>query len=540
MDNCGVVVFEGKRYSVAHGETALEALVRGGADVKFSCRKGTCRTCLLQVVNGSPPDTSTRNLEPEQRQLGLFTPCTSPVVGEMTVQRPDLSTWRRQAKLHSREQLAPGVFRLLLEATSAVDWEAGQYISIHNPSGASRCYSLASIRENDYFLELQVKRIDRGEVSTWLVEQLAVGEELTFYGPLGSCFYTPAMQHRRLLLVGTGTGISPLVGIARQALRSGHSGGIFLYHGSRREEGQYLASALRKIEASAPTFRYTACVSEPQGVVSATAESVTDIAFAAHSDLRDYAVFLCGKPEMVYSARVLALAAGAGRAQIYADPFEPNHRFEPNDKSLIDAIVPDPELWQGLGNGVLLKSILEDFYTRVYDDPELSPFFHRVTKERAVGKQYEFLRDMMTGSRNFFGPRPFNAHHWMIISDELFDYREDLLVSCMSAFGLAPRLIWRWAALHERFRRSIVKSVPRGLILNGQEVMLEGFTSETLSIGSVCDGCQAAIATGSVARMHRRTGELFCEGCEAPAELNDLDHGSGQASSTRGVSRKLA
>ncbi|MEO1303318.1 MAG: hypothetical protein AAFV36_09155 [Myxococcota bacterium] len=143
-----------------------------------------------------------------------------------------------------------------------------------------------------------------------------------------------------------------------------------------------------------------------------------------------------------------------------------------------------------------------------------------MTKARAIEKQYSFLRDLLTGARQYFGEKPFNAHHWMVISDDLFDYRETMLMDIARKHGLPERLIWRWAALHETFRREIVKPAARGVMRGKVEVDLEGFTNEVLDVATVCDGCRGEIDEGETAKMHRRTGELFCLNCEGQVTIN--------------------
>lgn len=248
------------------------------------------------------------------------------------------------------------------------------------------------------------------------------------------------------------------------------------------------------------------------GVASGRA---TDVAFSRHPDLCGFRVYLCGPPGMVYDARWRAFRAGADRADIHADPFENSRAYMPDDAAKLAALRPDPELWEALGQGALLTAILTEFYGRVYEDPRLSPFFHGVTKERAIEKQYSFLRDVFSGSKGYFGLRPFNAHHWMVISDELFDYREALLEGCMRRHGLPEHLVRRWGAVHELFRREIVKHGARGLILDGVEQPHEGHEELTLAVGSICDGCAAEMPCGVRGRFHLRTGQLFCGACGA-------------------------
>jgi truncated hemoglobin YjbI len=174
---------------------------------------------------------------------------------------------------------------------------------------------------------------------------------------------------------------------------------------------------------------------------------------------------------------------------------------------------PDPEMWQGLDEGKRLTGILEDFYARVYDDERLAPFFHGVTKQRAIEKQYLFMRQLFTGEKVYFGDRPKNAHHWMVISDELFDYREGLMVDCLRRAGLSETLIERWVAVEERFRPDIVKNEPWKRKVGNMEMPLDGFGEEIMEIGTLCDGCGSEIPAGTPVRYHLRLGSTYCPEC---------------------------
>src|SRR5271165_5269477 len=101
-------------------------------------------------------------------------------------------------------------------------------------------------------------------------------------------------------------------------------------------------------------------------------------------------------------------------------------------------------MWEALERGAKLRAILTDFYNEVFQDPKLTPFFHATTIEWVIDHQYAFLAEIFTGERMFFGDRPRNAHHWMVISDELFDYREALMERWLRRHGLADDLIAAW------------------------------------------------------------------------------------------------
>jgi truncated hemoglobin YjbI len=177
------------------------------------------------------------------------------------------------------------------------------------------------------------------------------------------------------------------------------------------------------------------------------------------------------------------------------------------------ALRPDPEMWAALQEGQGLSEILADFYARVYADERLAHFFEGVTIQRAIEKQYSFLCQIFTGQPIYFGERPRNAHNWMVISHELFDYRETLMEECLRRYGLPAHLITRWRGVEEVFRKQIVKDKPFGKRFGGVDMPFEGVDSIVLSIGAICDGCGGILDPGSVMHFHVRTGKGYCQDC---------------------------
>jgi ferredoxin/truncated hemoglobin YjbI len=185
---------------------------------------------------------------------------------------------------------------------------------------------------------------------------------------------------------------------------------------------------------------------------------------------------------------------------------------------------PDPELWAELQDGQTARRVLEDFYDRVYADALLSPFFERVTKDRVTDKQYSFMRQCVTGEKVYFGQRPRNAHHWMIISEALFDHRQALMLQALQACGLTPGQVKRWVRIEEHFRPDMVKSEVWPRRVGDEDILTEGFASETLTDATVCDHCGAEIAAGTTVAYHRRLGQVSCRVC-----ASGMAHASGAA-----------
>ena len=507
------VQFGGHSAERRDGESVLDALIRSGSDAAFSCKKGSCHVCLLRAVQGTPDAESQADLRDSLRERGYFLPCQMRGAGDLVVERPRSEDLGTQALVVGKDLLAPDVVRLRLELGGSFGWLPGQFVHLRRTDGTVRSYSSASCADQDYFLDLHIRHDPHGVMSSWIFNTLDLGAEIEVQGPYGSCHYREDELDRSLLMVSGGTGLGPLYAIARDALHKGHRGPIYLYHGARSRPGLYLHTDLHALAERHSNFHYTGCLSEescpdlPHGLVS-------DIALGRHPDLADWRIFLCGPPPLVQAARWQAIARGAVRSRIHADPFTTGAPYMPKDAQTVASIAPDPELWAALGHGPGLTAILTDFYDRVFEDARLRPFFHNVTKRRVIEKQYEFLYQLFTGDDVYFGLRPFNAHHWMVISDDLFDYREALFEDCIRRYGLPQPLIQRWMAIHERFRADIVKSSPRGIVEEGVERYLERFDTVPLAVGSICDGCGAEVAEGTIVRYHMRTGLIYCPTCQ--------------------------
>src|SRR2546421_10863634 len=107
------------------------------------------------------------------------------------------------------------------------DWpghRAGQHVDVRLTAEdgyqAQRSYSIASAPEDDH-LVLTVERLDDGEVSPYLVDELRPGDELELRGPIGGYFVWDASTGGPLLLVAGGSGVVPFRSLLRPRARAG-------------------------------------------------------------------------------------------------------------------------------------------------------------------------------------------------------------------------------------------------------------------------------------------------------------------------------
>ena len=129
---------------------------------------------------------------------------------------------------------------------------AGQHVDVRltAPDGyqAQRSYSIASAPEDDH-LVLTVERLEEGEVSPYLVDELRVGDALELRGPIGGYFVWDDSSTSPVLLVAGGSGIVPFRSMLRHRIASGSDVAVRVLYSSRALPEMIFGNELRAVAA---------------------------------------------------------------------------------------------------------------------------------------------------------------------------------------------------------------------------------------------------------------------------------------------------
>ena len=291
------------------GDTALEALLRAGIAIPHSCRAGACQSCLVQAKTDNVPAAAQQGLKESLRAQNYLLACLCRPGEDLALGPPGQGV-RIPAFLTDIDWLSESVLRVRFSATEPLGHRPGQYLTLFRPDGLGRSYSIAGEE-----LELHVRRIPGGAMSNWLAEAQP-GQAVEIQGPAGDCFYTPGDPAQPLLLAGAGTGLAPLYGILRDALRQGHHGPIWLYHGALNERGLYLTAELAAMALEYPNFTYRPALLDRDG-------PLPELISRDHPKLNGWRGFVCGDPTIVNLLRKRLFLGGMASRAISADAFLP-------------------------------------------------------------------------------------------------------------------------------------------------------------------------------------------------------------------------
>lgn len=318
-------------FDCAENQSVLDAALRAGIELPYSCRKGVCGNCAGGIAQGEVAGiegASIRNesCTPEQVLYCMCTPATDLQIQPATWHRIDPGARKRfTAKVFRNQLAAPdvSVLQLRLPAGQRAKFHAGQYLQLAVGDGSTRCYSMANAPHESDALTLHIRHLPGGAFSA-RVPGLQQGDLLDLELPFGAVTLDTAST-RPIVFVAGGTGFAPIKSILDDMAKRRVERPVTLVWGARRAEGIYLRSAVAKWQRQWPaSFRFIAALSEEaaEDTEDAFAGRVDQALQARCHDLAGHELYCCGSPGMVQAVRELAVRQlGLAAADFHADVF---------------------------------------------------------------------------------------------------------------------------------------------------------------------------------------------------------------------------
>ena len=164
---------------------------------------------------------------------------------------------------------------------------------------AQRSYSIASAPDGTR-IELTVERLEDGEVSPYLTDELRRGDQIELRGPVGGYFVWESSQGGPLLLVGGGSGIVPLMAMIRARAAAGSDAETRLLFSSRGWQDVIYRHELERLGGDGLTVVHTLTRSQPPGWTGyARRVDAQMLAEVGPSPARLPRVYVCGSTPFV-------------------------------------------------------------------------------------------------------------------------------------------------------------------------------------------------------------------------------------------------
>ena len=213
---------------------------------------------------------------------------------------------------------------------SVADWpghRAGQHVDVRLTAEdgyqAERSYSIASAADGTR-VALTVQRLDDGEVSPYLTDELRPGDKIELRGPIGGYFVWEPSDGGPLMLVAGGSGIVPLMAMIRTRAAAGDDTETRLLYSSRSQDDVIYRDELERLSGNGLTVVHALTDSQPPGWTSyarrVDAEMLAEVALGPAEQPR---FFTCGPTPFVEAVAEALVRLGHETRAIKTERFGP-------------------------------------------------------------------------------------------------------------------------------------------------------------------------------------------------------------------------
>ena len=331
MGTTHTVRFEpvGLEIEVDEAETVLNAAFRQGLMLMHGCKEGQCSACKSFLLDGDVDldRYSTFALPDFEEAEGWILLCRAHPYSDLEIELINYDEEILQSgtpirtvttRVEAVDELTSDIRRLHLTVLDDEPFifKPGQYVDIHVPGheGEHRSFSMANTNPGE--LEFMIKLYPGGRFSGLLADgAVKPGDELTVTGPYG-VFTLRSSSPRRLLFIGGGAGMAPILSLLRSLSEAGSDREATYYYGARTEDDLFHLQELSGL----PCGFVPACSEDSNGWAG-EAGLITDVVDRLEGDVTEVDAYVCGPPPMVEAAIALLERRGVPEAHIYFDKF---------------------------------------------------------------------------------------------------------------------------------------------------------------------------------------------------------------------------
>lgn len=262
----------GREFTAERTETILDAALRSGIALNYSCNTGVCGGCGGRVVVGQVRETQHHdfNFSSAQKAGGQVLLCSTAAESDLEIEVreaggvEDIPLQHIATKVDRLERIQDDIMilRLRTPRSQTLRFLAGQHVSLGIDGVPSRNKSLASCPCNAMYLQFHIRRVQGDPFSEYVFTQLKLSQTIMVDGPWGS-FTLDEGSGRPILLLAYETGFAPIKSIIEHAIALELEQPIHLYWMAHRPGDHYLLNLCRSWGDALDNFQFTPLSGEP-------------------------------------------------------------------------------------------------------------------------------------------------------------------------------------------------------------------------------------------------------------------------------------
>jgi len=214
-----------------------------------------------------------------------------------------------------------------------IKYTAGQYLTLIfriNGRRYIRPYSFSSCFGVDSFIEVTIKRVVNGIVSNHVIDAVKEGDSIEVMPPMGDFTFDSTKGYTSVYLWGVGSGITPLIAIAKHILNYEEGVSVNLIYGNRNNESTIFLNQIAALETKfADRFfvkhfhtRLVVDENNPYVIKGRIDDEKAASILGENTNLENAAHYICGPAGLKESVKKALALKNIDADRIYSEDFE--------------------------------------------------------------------------------------------------------------------------------------------------------------------------------------------------------------------------
>lgn len=322
----------GHEFPAEPGESLLDAALRAGLAIRYSCSSGSCGECRARLISGQlgerlPQDYLFSQRERDEGQLLL---CRATAATDLVLEAveargvADIPVQQIATQVCKLARLTDEVMELQVRTprSKTLWFLAGQHARLTIDGLAPRNKSIASCPCNGMVLQFHVRRVPRDPFSEHVFDRLKLRDSITVEGPFGD-FVLDETSERPLLFIAFETGFAPIKSLIEHAISLEINQPMRLYWIARDAQEHYLENYCRSWHDALDDFSFRSIAAESQaGEMTPSEQALAQAAAqitAENPDLSGFDVYLNGPDTLFTGLCRKLLKAGLPSDRLFID-----------------------------------------------------------------------------------------------------------------------------------------------------------------------------------------------------------------------------
>lgn len=321
----------GHAFDAEAGESLLDAALRAGLSLRYSCNSGSCGECRARLVSGrlGPVQHHDYVFSERDRAAGQFLLCRATAAADLVLEAveargaTDVPVQRITTQVSQLTLLSDDIMDVHLRTprSQTLWFLAGQHVRLHLPGLLPRHKSIASCPCNGRVLQFHVRRAPDDPFAQHVFTRLRLRDAVTIEGPFGD-FVLDETSTRPLLFIAFETGFAPIKSLIEHAISLEIAQPMRLYWIARQGEQHYLANYCRAWQDALDDFEFipiTGAAADGLTEAEAAMARACAVIGAAWPDLSGHDVYVNGPEQLFAPLSAALLAQGLPSERLFVD-----------------------------------------------------------------------------------------------------------------------------------------------------------------------------------------------------------------------------